>query len=355
MESLASVIRNGSISAGRLEEDITKTMKEDALLEVRRAILNDASMTKDLEEQIDNVTLAEQIARRPSSDPTIAHDASLPSTKRSLIISPIATRSNRIIEPILAPRPRSSRQSRSPGRKNGVQRGVTTDATDSTDNSTNLATLRRGDTMDGDTTGNARVHLGQSSGSSPRNMLPIDKSAGSGPRTVLPAHVKLPPVNQPSKLSRYQSLMADVDPLKKTRGSLTSSSDGESPRRPDYVDPVSFSSSGAAVTSFATQTPEEMNSSDSDHTEDEQIDRPIREPSSTDSSSSETEEWDSEADTHTSPSDEEEETVKKPLAQYYQVVDVAKTPIGGATGVPRPVRPPDRTVLSFDAVSRRQC
>ena len=95
-----------------------------------------------------------------------------------------------------------------------------------------------------------------------------------------------------------------------------------------------------------------MNSSDSDHTNDDEEEgrdqQPIREPSSSGSSSSESENWDSEADTHTSPSDDDDtERGKKPVAQYYQVSDVPKTPLGqeGRSAAvarvnPRPAPPP---------------
>ncbi|OQV23894.1 hypothetical protein BV898_02243 [Hypsibius exemplaris] len=284
----------------------------DHLLEVRKAIMKDASMTKDLEEQIDNVTLAEQIARRPSVvDPpaTAATTSGTGPSKRTLSISAMETirPNNRIIEPIptIPVRAVVARHSRSPTRRPGP--GV--------------------------------VNTG------PPRMAP-DTNGGTGNSgTRLPSN-------------RYQSLLAA-----NIRGSLTSSSSDEEAggtdgmtalaRKPDQaIDPVSFSASGAAVTSFSTQTPEDMNSSDSDqHTGDEGADddgaedqQPIREPSSTDStgdSSSETEEWDSEADTHTSVSDEDDdgatEGKRKPVAQYYQVSDVPKAPLQNRGMPPKPM------------------
>ena len=205
---------------------------DDPLLAMRAAIANDASMTKDLEEQLDNIDLAEQITRRSSTDSLLArlhdHDPSSVSAKQcNLPIAALAPRAKSgMIEKLPATVPRSSgRLSRSPTR-----RCTETMTTMTTTTATTTTTTAAG----------APKHNGNSG-----------FTAAWDPSTL---------VKSPN--GRYPSLLANVDPVKRTRGSLTSSDDDEEDNREggssikkfDAVDPaVSFSSSGATVVSFSTQ------------------------------------------------------------------------------------------------------
>ena len=217
----------GIPSTGTARNGGMDSSHDDPLLAMRAAIANDASMTKDLEEQLDNIDLAEQITRRSSTDSLLArlrdHDPSSMSAKqRNLPIAALAPRAKSgMIEKLPATVPRSSgRLSRSPTRR----------CTDTMTTTTTTTTTAAGP---------------------PKNNGDSGFAAACDPSTS---------VKSPN--GRYPSLLANVDPVKRTRGSLTSSDDDEEDNREgggsikkfDAVDPaVSFSSSGATVVSFSTQ------------------------------------------------------------------------------------------------------
>ncbi|XP_055342772.1 uncharacterized protein LOC129591223 [Paramacrobiotus metropolitanus] len=238
---------------------------------IKQAILQNADLTKDLEEQISNVEIAEHITSRSSFDAAsngIDNQSPCSSRSSKMIanISPVSTRARRMIEPISeAVLPVSNRIAH------------------------NIAPLKR-------------------------NLQRCETTVVSSNRNT-------------SNLSRYHSMLGDANPVK-TRGSLTSSDEENTEK--EKVDPVSFSATGATISSSATQTPEDMNSSDSEFTDEEadktQINQPAPARESTSESSgdstSETEEWDSEADTHTS-TDENDDPERQPKPSYYQVIDPA--------------------------------
>ncbi|GAV07263.1 hypothetical protein RvY_17122-2 [Ramazzottius varieornatus] len=214
-------------------------------------------MTKDLEELMDNVNIAEVIARRPSR-------STMASNNSESIASVFSPRSTRIIEPIPAFR---SRKKDSP--------------TLSEASVHSLAALKQ--------------NIAHCNGA-------IEKDVAS------------------NKQRRFSAQLA-------TRGSLTTSEEDEVAETWPKGPASSYSATGAMVTSLATQTPEQVDSSDSEQaaTEPETTHRggPSSVLSSTSSSTSSEEEWDSEADTHTSLSDEEggrPSKKKAPTVSYYQVV-----------------------------------